>query len=104
MNLGSGKIVVKKGTPYSVMFEAIHHDPVQWPEPSKFQPLRFDTKNKNNVWALTSEGKPRNPLAFTPFFGGKRICLGKSFAEVTVRFTIPILFHHFDFEFVNPEI
>jgi cytochrome P450 len=35
--------------------------------------------------------------------GGKRICLGKTFAEVTVRFTVPLLFHHFDFEFVSPD-
>jgi len=35
--------------------------------------------------------------------GGKRVCLGKTFAEVTVRFTIPMLFHHFDFQFVNHE-
>jgi cytochrome P450 len=34
--------------------------------------------------------------------GGKRVCLGKTFAEITVRFTVPMLFHYFDFEFVNP--
>ncbi len=35
--------------------------------------------------------------------GGKRVCLGKTFAEVVIRYTIPILFHHFDFQFVSPE-
>ena len=55
------------------------------------------------MWQLTPDGKPRNPQAFTPFMGGKRICLGKTFAEVTIRFTVPLLFHAFDFEFVNPE-
>lgn len=35
--------------------------------------------------------------------GGKRVCLGKTFAEVTVRFTVPMLFHHLDFAFVNHE-
>ena len=53
---------------------------------------------------MTTEGKPRNPLAFTPFLGGKRICIGKTFAEVAIRYTIPIIFAHFDFEFVNPEV
>ena len=83
------------------MFEAIHHDPVQWPEPKRYEPKRFDTKLKDNRWTLTADGKPRSPLAFTPFMGGKRVCLGKTFAEVTVRFTIPLLFHSFDFEFVD---
>jgi cytochrome P450 len=52
---------------------------------------------------LTADGKPRNPLAFTPFMGGKRVCLGKTFAEVTVRFTLPLLYHHLNFEFVDHE-
>ena len=55
------------------------------------------------MWKLTPDGKPRNPLSFTPFMGGKRICIGKTFAEVTVRFTIPLIFHFLDFEFVDPE-
>lgn len=44
----------------------------------------------------------RNPLTFGPFLGGKRICIGKTFAEVAVRFTVPLLYYHFDFEFVDP--
>jgi cytochrome P450 len=42
-------------------------------------------------------------LSFTPFMGGKRVCLGKTFAETNIRFTIPLLFHHFDFSFVSEE-
>lgn len=82
-------------------FDYIHHDPVQWPEPQRYVPERFDSKDIK--WSQTSEGKPRNPLAFTPFYGGKRVCLGKTFAEVTVRFTMPLIYYHLDFEFVNPE-
>ena len=77
------------------------HDPVQWPEPERYMPDRFDAKDEK--WSKTTEGNPRNPLSFTPFFGGKRVCLGKTFAEVTVRFTVPLIFHFLDFEFVNKE-
>ena len=35
--------------------------------------------------------------------GGKRVCLGKTFAETNIRFTIPLLFHHFDFKFVSED-
>ena len=93
---------MKKGTNFLISFESIHHDPTQWREPSRFVPERFDSKDKDNEWGLTPDGQPRNPLAFTPFMGGKRVCLGKTFAEVTIRFTVPMLYHHFDFEFVNP--
>jgi len=60
-------------------------------------------KTPDNKWALTPSGQPRNPLSFTPFFGGKRICLGKTFAEVVTKFTVPLLMHHLDFEFVDRE-
>lgn len=99
---GDKQIMFKKGTRFQIAFDAIMHDPVQWREPDRYMPERFDTRNKDNIWSLTSEGKPRNPLAFTPFMGGKRVCLGKTFAEVNFRFTIPLLFHYLDFEFADP--
>lgn len=91
---------MRKGDRFQISFESVHHDPAQWKEPSKFVPERFD---KESEWSHTPEGKPRHPLAFTPFMGGKRICLGKTFAEVTIRFTVPLLYHFFDFQFVDHE-
>ncbi len=61
-------------------------------------PERFD---KESEWSLTPDGKQRNPMAFTPFFGGKRICIGKTFAETAVRFTVPLIFYHLDLEFIE---
>ena len=40
---------------------------------------------------------------FNPFLGGKRVCLGKTFAETVIRFTVPLLYFHFDFEVVNKD-
>lgn len=101
INSNGNQILFKENDQFNMLFESIHHDPDQWIEPEKFVPERFDNKNKENIWTQTPEGKPRNPLAFTPFMGGKRVCLGKTFAEVTVRFTVPLLFHYLDFEFVD---
>jgi len=42
-------------------------------------------------------------LSYSPFLGGKRICIGKTFAETNARFTIPIIYSYFDFEFVDPQ-
>ena len=80
---------MKAGTPFSIIFESIHHDPEEWIDPHKFEPLRFDPNSH------TKSG--RNPLAFTPHMGGKRICLGKTFAEMAARHTISLLFFYFDF-------
>ena len=77
-----------------------HKDPIEWPEPEKFIPDRFNSDSK---WFKRADGSNRNRLAFTPFLGGKRVCLGKTFAEILVRFTLPLYYTYFDFEFVNEE-
>lgn len=82
---------------YLVNFMEIHHDPYQWPEPSTYCPDRFS--HGDSKWNKTADGKPRHAFAFTPFFGGRRVCLGKTFAETTMRFTIPLIYYHLDFEF-----
>lgn len=86
-----------------IVLDSIHHDAEQWIEPHLWVPERFNTRDKSNKWALDAKGKPRNPMSFTPFLGGKRICLGKTFAETTVKFTIPLIYHYLDFDFSNEE-
>ena len=41
-------------------------------------------------------------MSYMPFLGGRRICLGKTFAEVNSRIVGPAIFGQFDFEFVDP--
>lgn len=104
INVGGNKsVLIKKDSTYVINMLGIHHDPKQWIEPDVFCPDRFDTTLPDNKWAQAADGKPRAPMAFNPFLGGKRVCLGKTFAEVTVRFTLPLLFHHLDFNFVSAD-
>jgi len=63
----------------------LHQDPDQWINPEKFIPERFDPESK---YYLTPEGKKRHPFAFSPFFGGRRICIGKSFAEIVSKVVV----------------
>ena len=56
----------------------LQHNPKEWQEPSLFIPERFDPSSK---YYLTPSGKKRHPMSFSPFLGGKRICLGKAFAD-----------------------
>ena len=78
----------------------MHKNPKEWQKPFEFIPERFDS---NSEYFKRPDGTPRNPLAFMPFLGGKRICLGKTFAETTLKLVLPLYFYHFDFEFVNKE-
>ncbi len=36
--------------------------------------------------------------------GGKRICLGKTFAEVVAKFVVPALYSKFEFSFADTQI
>ena len=40
-------------------------------------------------------------MAFMPFLGGRRVCAGKSFAEIVMRLLTATIISKFDFEFVN---
>ena len=52
---------------------------------------------------MNKKGKRRHHLAFAPFFGGKRVCIGKTFAETVSRIVGPALLGSFDFSFVRGE-
>jgi cytochrome P450 len=47
-----------------------HRDPRFWPDPERFDPLRFKSDSES----------PRPKFAYFPFGGGSRICIGESFA------------------------
>jgi len=61
-------------------------------------PERFDPSSK---LYLTPSGNKRHPMSFSPFLGGKRICLGKTFAELVSKLIGPTLLLEFDYEFLD---
>ncbi|WP_069162726.1 cytochrome P450 [Nocardia altamirensis] len=63
---------VRKGTAVIIPVHHIHHDEKLWPNPDEFDPSRF--------LPGASKGRPRS--AYLPFGGGKRICIGSSFATM----------------------
>ena len=78
----------------------LHRNKKQWKEPERYIPDRF---NPQSPYYLTPAGKKRHPLAFAPFFGGKRICIGKTFAETVSRMIGPSLIGSFDFEYYGKD-
>ena len=53
--------------------------------------------------SLTPDGKMRHPNAYAPFSGGKRVCFGKTFAEVSLKIVTTYLTQAFDVELINEE-
>ena len=92
------KFDVSKEDTVEVNIEALHFNQNEWQRPYEFLPERFDM---NHELSLTPAGKKRNAYSFIPFSGGKRICFGKTFAEMNLKVVAVYLSQYFDFEMVD---
>ncbi len=80
--------VFRSDTTIFIANHRLHVNKNQWIEPDKFIPERF---NPSSPYFLTPEGTRRSPMSFVPFLGGKRICVGKTFAELVAKSILPII-------------
>jgi cytochrome P450 len=58
----------------------IHRHPEFWPDPAGFDPCRF--LPGGGAAGESPGGGPRHRYAYLPFGGGRRACVGASFAEL----------------------
>ncbi len=79
---------IRRGTTVVIPIHHIHHDPRWWPEPERFDPTRF----------LPGSGKDRPRSAYLPFGGGRRICIGQSFALMEMVLMAAIMSQELTFE------
>ena len=93
-----GPLKIRKDDKISISMYHLCNNPNEWIEPKKFIPERFDPESK---YYLTPSGGKRNPFSFSPFLGGSRICIGKTFAEAVSKLVVPSLLSRFKFEFPN---
>ena len=93
-----GNITIKKGDAFIIDFYALHFDKAQWQRPNEFIPERFDTSNQ---LSLTPDGKKRHPNAFSPWAGGKRVCFGKTFAEMSMKIVATYITQAFNMKIVD---
>jgi cytochrome P450 len=61
-----------------VLIEAIHHDPLIYPEPERFSPERFLERRYS-------------PFEYLPFGGGVRRCLGAAFSDYETKIFLATL-------------
>ena len=93
-NVQCEKLKIRKGDMITILMGNLCNDPSEWVEPETFIPERFDPTSK---YFLTPKGQRRNPYSFSPFLGGSRICIGKTFIEVVSKLTVPTLLSNFNF-------
>jgi cytochrome P450 len=79
---------IRRGTTVLIPIHHIHHDERWWPDPATFDPTRF-----------TGEaGKNRPRSAYLPFGGGRRICIGQSFALIEMVVMAAIMSQRYTFD------
>lgn len=78
---------IRRGTTVVIPIHHIHHDPRWWPDPDRFDPGRF---------LRCPTDRPR--CAYLPFGGGRRICIGQSFALMEMVLMAAIMSQHFTFD------
>ncbi|UCG24392.1 MAG: cytochrome P450 [Chloroflexota bacterium] len=71
-----------------------HRDGKHWPDPLSFDPERFDRSLRH--------GRPA--LAYVPFGGGPRNCIGATFAQVESKVVLARIMQRFDLELVGKKI
>lgn len=87
---------IPKGAFVALNLGKIHHDPLEWSEPDRFQPERFlDSDGKFIGW---------NKLrGFLPFGIGRRECPGQSFAKIVLFVFTSIFLRRFRVELPEGE-
>lgn len=78
---------VRRGSTVIIPIHHIHHDARWWPEPERFDPGRF---------LSPAPDRPRS--AYLPFGGGRRICIGQSFALMEMVLIAAIMGRRFRFD------
>ena len=90
------ELKIRAGDEIHIMMGLLHHDERQWgSDHNSFIPERFDPKSEHYK---APDGKPRHPYAYAPFFGGHRVCLGKTFAETVAKKLIAMILKFYKLE------
>jgi len=79
---------IRPGTTVLIPIHHIHHDERWWPDPEAFDPTRF----------IGDAVKDRPRSAYLPFGGGRRICIGQSFALMEMVLMAAVMSQRFTFD------
>ena len=72
------------GTKFSVDILALHHHPQLYDNPEDFDPSRWE-----------NGAHPQHPMAYIPFGGGQRACIGRQFSLMEQRVVLQALLRRY---------
>lgn len=81
---------IPRGSSVLIPIYALHHDERFWPQPYVFDPNRF----------LGQNARRHHRSAYLPFGGGRRICIGTSFALMEMTLVTALMSRRFVYDLV----
>lgn len=92
INYDGRPVTIDKGTVVHIPVYSIHNDPEYFPDPTTFDPDRFESVD---VKTLRDQG------LYFPFGNGKRMCLGMRFSTLQIKALMVEIVSNFEIS-VNP--
>lgn len=95
---------VPKGLPIAVPGYSVHQDSEVYPEPKKYQPLRFYNARHNEADDYVKRARNAFPTATTDFLGwglGRNACPGRFFASNEIKMMIAFILLHYDIDHLS---
>jgi cytochrome P450 len=81
---------IPRGATVYIPIHQIHHDERYWPDPEVYDPTRF----------LPEQARHHHRSAYLPFGGGRRICIGSSFALMEATLITAMMSQRFVYDLV----
>jgi cytochrome P450 len=79
---------IKRGSTVLIPINSLHHDERFWPDAEAFDPTRF----------LPENVKSHHRSAYLPFGGGRRVCIGKTFAMIEATLVTALMSRSFVYD------
>jgi cytochrome P450 len=83
-----GEFRIKRGSRIMISIWSMHHDPRVFPDPLEYQLERW----------LGDADKHRPRLAYMPFGGGRRACIGQGFAQLNAAVLGAMMIQRYEFD------
>ena len=81
---------IERGSSVLIPINSIHHDERFWPDPEVYDPTRF----------LPENARSHHRSAYLPFGGGRRVCIGQSFAMIEGTLILAMMSRQFRYDLV----
>lgn len=82
------ELVIEKGTPIMIPVWALHYDEQYFPQPKKFDPDRFDSKNRKGF----------HEMPFLGFGDGPRACIGRRMGRMQTKIGLIAMLAKYKYE------